>query len=129
MKVRDCNLRKVIECRDSDSVLSVARKLKRFKNRHIFVVKSGNPVGIVSTTDINNRLVAMGKDSKKTKASDIMTKKLMVKDPDDDLVPVYLEMLKRKIYSCPVVQKGKLKGVLDMKEVMNRIVRAKSGGF
>lgn len=127
MEVRNCNLRKTIYCRDSESALKVAKKLKSSGQRHIFVIKNKKVIGIISTTDINNRLVAMGKDPKKTMARDIMTRNVLIKNLSDDLVPVYLEMLRKKVYSCPVVSNGKLKGILDLKEAMNHIIKIKAG--
>lgn len=126
MKVKECNLRKVLSCDKNQSVFEVARILRESNERHIIVKDNENPVGIVSTTDINNRLVAEGKDSKKTKAQEIMTKEIMTEDSESPLGKVYFDMLKRNIFSCPIVEKGKLIGVLDMKEAMNQLVKEKS---
>ena len=73
MKIKDCDLRKVLDCDIGDSVINVAKKLKKNNERHIVVVDSGKPLGLISTTDICNRVVAESKDLNKTKAKDIMT--------------------------------------------------------
>jgi len=125
MEVKQCELRKALSCDEKDSVLEVAKKLKKNEERHIVVVSSGKPVGLISTTDMNNRVVAENKDAKKTKAKQIMTSPIMVKDVSDSLGRVYFDMLKSNVFSIPIVSKGKLKGVLDLKEAMNQLIRAK----
>jgi CBS domain-containing protein len=125
MKVEDCKLRKILECSLEDSVINVAKKLKDSRERHIIVTDKGNPKGIISTTDINNRVVAEGKDPKKTKAKEIMTATIKIIDIEEPIGKVYFDMVKSNIFSCPVVKNKKLQGVLDLKEALNIIVNNK----
>ena len=126
MNINFCSLRKSESCSKDDLVSDVARILRDKNVRNVLVLDDDKPIGIISVTDINNRVVAEGKDPKKTKAGEIMTRDLMVKDISDDLKPVYLDMLKKNIYSCAVIDKGKVKGMLDLKEAMNCIVKQKN---
>lgn len=121
-----CGLRGVESCSENDSALEVSRTLRDKKTRYLVVLEGEVPKGIISVTDINNRVVAEGKNPEKTKAKDIMTKSLMVKEVGEDLTQVYLEMLKRNIYSCVVTKKGNVLGMLDLKEAMNCIVKEKN---
>ncbi|MBR9705780.1 CBS domain-containing protein [Candidatus Pacearchaeota archaeon] len=125
LTIKDCKLREVISCDNTEDIVTVAKKLKNEKQRHIIVTEKDKPIGIISTTDINNRVVAENKDLKKTKAQSIMTSKILVKDINEDLVQTYLEMIKDNIFSCPVTTDEKLIGTLDLKEVMNHIVKLK----
>ena len=126
MEVKDCELREVVGIDEKESVLKVAKKLKENKERHIIVTKEDRPIGIISTTDINNRLVAEGKDANETKADQIMTKNIMTCDISDPLAKVYFKMLHKDIYSCPVVENGKLKATLDAKQAMNQLIKSKA---
>lgn len=126
MKIKECNLKKVISCDITDNAIDIAKKLRDNKERHIIVLEKQKPVGIISTTDINNKVVAENKDLKKTKAKDIMTSKILVKDINEEITPVYIEMIKENIFSCPVVCNGELKGSIDLKELMNSLVKLKA---
>ena len=118
-------MRKVISTEKNASILEVAKKLRRARERHIIVTESEKPIGIISTTDINNRVVAENKNPKETKAEEIMTSPIMSCDVEESLAKVYFEMLRENIFSCPVVKKGRLAGTLDLKEAMNHLIKAK----
>jgi CBS domain-containing protein len=125
MKVKDCKLRKTLSCDKNTSVLEVAKKLEKNKEKHLIVTNSEKPVGIITTTDITYRLVAKNKDPRKTKAKDIMTSSILVKDIKEPLSKAYVQMLKNNVLSCSVTQKGKLKGILELKEAMGKLVKLK----
>ncbi len=125
MRIKDCELREVISCDKSDNIVSVAKKLKQEKERHIIVTEKNKPVGIISTTDVNNRVVAENKNPQKTTANEIMTSPIMTQDIDEQLAKAYFEMLKSNVFSCPVTQKGKLVGALDLKTAMNHLIKNK----
>jgi len=123
MIIKNCNLIKVVSCDKKEGIVDVAKKLKRNKVRHIIVTDNNKPMGLISTTDINNRVVAMNKDLKKTKAEDVMTSPILTKDANDSLPQAYMEMIKANVFSCPITKNNKLIGVLDLKEAMNCIVK------
>ena len=126
MKVKDVALRGALSCDLEDSVYDVARKLREEKERHVVVTEDGKPVGIISTTDINNRLVAEGKDAKETKASEIMTSPIIVVGYiEESLAKIQVEMLKHNVFSCPVTDNGVLKGTLDLRDSMNLLSKEK----
>jgi len=123
MKVKDCELKETISCNKNESILAIAKLLKEKEHRHIIVTEDEKPIGIISTTDINNRVVAEDKDPKKTQAEEIMISEILVKDVDDELLPTYIDMIKKNIFSCPVTENGKLKGMLLLKEAMSNLAK------
>lgn len=125
MKLKDCKIRKVLECESSENILDIAKKLRDNKERHIIVTDKKFPIGIISTTDINNRVVAENKNLLKTKAKDIMTSPILVKDINEPTTMTYIEMIKNNTFSCPVTEDKKLIGTIDLKEIMNHIVKLK----
>ena len=125
MKLGACQIRHVKTCSADSSVFEVAKLLRDYQQRNIVVVGGTKPLGVISVSDVNNRVVAEGKDPKQTKAVDIMTVNLIVKESTEDLTPVYLEMIRRKVYSAVIVHKEKLVGMLDLKEAMNCLVKEK----
>lgn len=125
IKIKDCVIRKALTCDKEDLAITVARKLRDSKERHVIVLDFKKPTGIISTTDISNRIVAENKDPAKTKAKDMMTRNLMIRDIHDSLARAYIDMIKSSIYSCLVVDNGKIKGMLDLREAMNHLVKTK----
>jgi CBS domain-containing protein len=126
MELKECKIRKAISCQESENIVEVAKKLRDNKERHIIVTDNQeNPIGIISTTDMNNRVIAEAKDIKKTTAKQIMTSQIIVKDIHSDLVACYLEMVKSNTFSCPVTENKKLIGIIDLKEIMNHVIKLK----
>lgn len=126
MNVGTCALRKLITCSANDSVAKVAHMLRDARERNILVLEKEKPVGIISVSDIAYRLVAEDKDSSDTPAKAIMTKKIMIKDASEDLTPTYMEMIKANNYGCVIMEKNHVKGMLDLKEAMNCLVKLKA---
>lgn len=124
MKIKDCKLRDVLECDKGKNIVGVAKELRDKKHRHIIVTEKGKPEGIISTTDINNKVVAENKDLEKTKAKDIMTSPIISKDINEPLSQTYIEMIRENLFSCPVTKSGKLIGTLDMKEATQKLVHS-----
>lgn len=114
-KIKDCQIEKAITCEKEDSIMKVAKILANNNSKHIIVVDKQKPIGIISVTDINSKLVAKGKSSRTTKAKEIMSKKLLSKETKDNLNDIYKEMIERKIYSIPITEKGVLKGTINLR--------------
>ncbi len=121
MEVGKLKLTEILTCQEDASIVEVARILMKNRQRHLIVLKSKKPVGIISITDINNRVVAAGKDIKKTTAKEAMTHSLAIFDSKEDVCTVYLEMIKRGLYSCPVTSKGELSGIIELKEIASHV--------
>ena len=126
MNVGTCALRILITCSANDSVAKVAHMLRDAGERHILVLDKEKPIGIISVSDIAYRLVAEDKDAGDTPAKAIMTKKIMTKNASDPLTQTYMEMIKSNHYSCVIVEKNRVKGMLDLKEAMNCLVKLKA---
>ena len=127
--VKSCVLVKAVSVDENDSVIEVAKKLHEFQERRIIVVdKKKFPVGIISVIDINDRVVARGKDLKKTKAKDIMSYPLnLVIDINESIEGVAKKMVLRDNYYCPVIDKGVLKGLITYVKLMNCLKNGKIG--
>lgn len=121
MKIKECKLNKILNCDKEKNIVNVAKLLNTKNERHCIITDKKNPIGIISITDIANRLVAKGKDPKTTKAKDIMTHPIKTIDSGKKLTDAYIEMMKERIYAFPVVEKNKLKGILEFKEVIKNL--------
>jgi len=101
-------------CREEDNVLEVSQILRDTQRRHLVVLDSEDkPVGVISTIDINNRVVAEEKNSKEMKAKDIMTGDIKFISVDDTYEKAFTIMTDLGTYSIPVVSHGKMLGLLE----------------
>jgi len=125
--IKSCKLLKAVTVNENDSAVEVAKKLHAFQERRIIVVNKKNvPIGIISVLDINDRVVAKGKDIKKTKAKDIMSYPInLIVNINDSAEEVAKKMIARDNYYCPVVEKGILKGLVNYANIINCLKNGK----
>ncbi len=123
MLVKNCTLIKPLSCSTETNAVEVAKILRDNRQRRIIVVDENEaPIGIISTTDINNRVVAENKDASKLKAKDIMTSPIfLVCDLNDSLNDIFRKMVQHESFFCPVTKDKKLYGVLTYGELMKRV--------
>ena len=121
------DISEAIVCRENDTALEVSRILRDVQRRHLIVLDSKDaPIGIISTVDLNNRVLAEEISPKEKNAKDIMTKSLISVSLDDTYEKAFQIMAKLGTNSIPVVEKGKLKGMLEFVKAMKRAAQ-KSG--
>ncbi len=123
MLVKNCTLIKPLCCNEDDSVVKAAKILRKNKQRRLIVInKEKEPVGIISTTDLSNRVVAENRLPETLKAKDIMTAPIyLVCDIKDSLDMLYEKMLKHKSFFVPVTKNKKLFGIITYGEIIKRI--------
>ena len=115
-------------CKEKDTVLEVSKILRDTQSRHIIIVNENlKPVGIISTVDINNRVVAEGKNASSLKALDIMTKPIETVELDSDYNEAYRKMIGKGTYSIPVTKDGKLIGLLGFNQLFSKISEKNKG--
>lgn len=125
--LKSCKFIKPVIVKETDTVLNVAQKIKSFQERRVFVVNSKKfPVGVISLVDINDRVVALGKDSKKTKAKEIMSYPIrLVLDIRETLEGAAKKMILKDNYYCPVVDKSTFKGLVTYASLINSLKNGK----
>jgi len=120
--LKECTLLEALQCKEEDTLVTVAKKLREYAVRYIYVMNAQEQLaGVISMSDINNRVAAEGKDPKLFKAKDIMTKNIKVYDDEMDEREAYKQCVQAKLTACPVVSKGKLVGVVTVQELLNRM--------
>ena len=125
--LKECTLIEPLMVKETENVVVVAQKLREHLIRHIYVVNdNGHPVGVISTTDINNRVVAEGKNPTTLKAKDIMTKPIASFDETTEERSVYKECIKSKIATCPVTRNGKLFAMVTIEELLRKITQVEN---
>lgn len=120
MNVSACTLIEPLFCSEDTLLPQVAKLLRDHRQRRILIVnKKQEPIGIISTTDMNNRVIAQDKDASKLCAKDIMSSPLhLICTLNDKITEVFQQMKGQHSYYCPVTQNGKLYGILTYGELM-----------
>jgi|SRR5581483_2639802 CBS domain-containing protein len=122
MKVSDILRKKpseVFTIRPEQSLLDACQLLAS-KNVGALVVVDDHhtPVGIVSERDIVRQLATRAASPKSLKVGNVMTKELLIALPDDDIAYVSNTMTHKRIRHLPVLQDGKLVGIVSIGDVV-----------
>jgi len=130
LKVEDVMVEDVISVPEKAMVREAAELMNRHEIGCLIVVKNGKPVGIVTETDMVKRVILGPVDPEKTKVRKIMSKPLVVVSPQMNLDEASKVMRKRKIKKLPVIERGRLVGlvtttdIVRSPEVMKMMIRA-----
>jgi CBS domain-containing protein len=81
------------------------------------IVEGERLVGTVTDRDIVTRVVAEGKDPKTTSVKEIATKDVVTVDPGQELGEALRLMAQHQVRRLPVVEGGRLVGVLAQADV------------
>jgi CBS domain-containing protein len=94
-----------------------AKKMKEADAGMIPVMDNGNLLGTVTDRDIALRVVAEGKDPQSTTVGEIASRDIVTVQPDDDLDDALQKMAKHQVRRLPVVEDGRLIGVVAQADV------------
>ncbi len=101
------------------TVPKAARIMLENKITALPVVDKGRLVGILTNTDVMRFLLeGYGELKKKILVSECMTYEVVTIDPDSSLLQAHELMGTRRIRSLPVVEDGKLKGIVTRTDLM-----------
>jgi CBS domain-containing protein len=99
-----------------DSIRAAAERMWRQQTGSLVITDDGRLAGIITERDLL-RAVAFGADPDKTTVDDAMTTDVYTVSPDMPLQDAAREMATRWIRHLPVVEAGKLLGVVSMRDV------------
>jgi signal-transduction protein with cAMP-binding, CBS, and nucleotidyltransferase domain len=112
IKIKEIMTKPAIKINYNVSVQTAAKEMVKHRIGSIVVVKNKSPIGIITEADLNKKIVAPGKDPKKTKAVEIMSSPIVFANPDNDIEVAVKKMEKHKVKRLPVVERGKIVGVI-----------------
>lgn len=112
----------VVTIRPDQNLRDVVALLAKQKIGALVVVDvSGKPVGIITERDII-RAASARDNFFNSRVDAVMTKDVVVGSPEDDLKSVQLTMARRKFRHLPVVEQGKLCGIVSITDLIQAIV-------
>ncbi len=116
MQVRDVMTQAAVTESPQDSIRSAAERMWRQQTGSLVITEDGRLAGIITERDLL-RAVALGADPDKTTVDDAMTAEVYTVPPGMPLQEAAREMATRWIRHLPVVEAGRLLGVVSMRDV------------
>ncbi|HUP61166.1 MAG TPA: CBS domain-containing protein [Thermoanaerobaculia bacterium] len=101
--------------------LSVRNAAQTMSERNIgaaAVVEAGKLAGIFSERDLMARVVAKGLNPDDTPVGTVMSKELVVADPNDAVDDALQKMYSIRARHLPVVENGKLVGMISIRDLL-----------
>lgn len=123
IKVTDWMTKDVKTVTKDDSVQEASKRMKEINGGSLIVLDNEKAIGIITERDVSQKLVAEDKSPSGTKVEEIMTANLISASPDDSIMEVSKRMNLAKIKKMPIMQDGKLVGILTTTDLM-RVMKA-----
>jgi len=133
VKVKNYMSPQVLSIGQETSFIEAMEKMEQHQIRHLLVMDGRNLAGIITLTDLyrvspspatalsNFELLYL---LDKLTVKQIMTKKLVLIDPDETIKTAAGKMLANNISCLPVVKEGKLAGILTETDVLRAMMDA-----
>jgi CBS domain-containing protein len=125
MKVRDLLKDAVVSCREDEPLECAVAKMYATNVGSVVVVdRAGHPVGIVTERDVV-RFLAQEVDFK-TPLGQVARKSLITVSPEDSTLSAAVKMIENNIRHVPVVEGGRLVGVISIRDVLRALLTAEA---
>lgn len=109
----------VITARPDDDIIDVAKTLRKNRIGAVLITDAeGSLVGLTSERDIVMGMAEYGADAITRPVSDVMSTKLVVCEPHNDMVFVMACMTDRRVRHLPVMDNNKLVGIISIGDVV-----------
>ncbi|MEI8314878.1 MAG: CBS domain-containing protein [Verrucomicrobiota bacterium] len=100
-----------------------ALELMATKNIGALVVTNNDQVvGIFSERDYARKVILLGRASKTTLVSELMTRDVLYISPDDTIANCMALMTTKRLRHLPVLENGKLVGIVSIGDVVKAII-------
>ncbi len=121
MKIREVMTDNVIKIHPDESVAVAARTLTHYNIGILPVCGNGGDIcGLVTDRDLVTRCLASGRQPENTRVREVMTANVVSAKPDMDTGAAAHLMGRQQIRRLPVVENGKLCGMVSLGDLANR---------
>ena len=120
VKVEDVMSSPVLTIKDTDSVLSAAKLMKKSEVGCVVIVdKAEKPIGLITERDVVRRVAALDLLPSKVQASKSMTKPPAVIEASANVTDAARKMKEMKVRRLVVLQGGKLTGIITSNDIVD----------
>lgn len=121
MKLREIMTNTVVRINPEESVAVAARTLARYNIGALPVCGGdGRLCGVVTDRDLVTRCIAAGRQPGSTRVAEVMTTNVVSARPDMDTGAAAHLMGRQQIRRLPVVENGRLCGMVSLGDLANR---------
>ncbi len=106
----------------SDTVFEALKSLAQYGVGAMVVMDQGVLVGVISERDYTRKIALQGKNSKETTVAEIMTREVVTVTPQTGTRACMALMSRKKIRHLPVVDGGKVLGMISIRDIMDDII-------
>ena len=111
-------VKSVVTAKSNDSIAHVAEIMNKHEIGCVIIVDKGTPVGVVTERDMIKRVVSRSRIYKKKRVAEIMSEPLIEASPEMLAGDAARLMLKRNIKKLPIVEDGKLLGLVTLTDLI-----------
>jgi CBS domain-containing protein len=104
------------------SVFEAISLMTRHNIGALFVVEESKLLGVISERDYTRKVILKQRSSQTTKVVEIMEKKILIVHPTDNADTCLSIMTENRIRHLPVVEHGKILGVVSMGDIVKAII-------
>jgi len=117
MIVKDIMNKNAVTSKSDATIKDVSKIMSSHHIGSLVVVENEKIVGIITSGNII-KAIASGKNPDLTTVEELMTKKVITIEPDKDIKEAVDLMIQHKIKKLPIVQNGKLVGIVTASDIM-----------
>ena len=117
LRIEDVMVKEVITIDEASTVKQAANTMNKYEIGCLIVTRNRKAVGILTERDLLKRVVSQGKSATRTKVSTVMSKPIIVVEPNMDLEEAARLMFKLKVKKLPVVDRGRLVGLVTLTDI------------
>jgi CBS domain-containing protein len=106
---------------EAETVFEAVKQMVELNTGCLLVTEEEEIRGIVTERDYLRGIVLAGRTSRTTRVREIMTSRIVVVQPDTSVEEAMAIMTDRRIRHLPVVEKGKLAGLVSIGDLVKQI--------
>ncbi len=113
----------LIHVRSGDMVVEALRRMRENRVRSVLVIDDGVLVGIITQGDCAIKVLLPGLDARQTPVRQVMTRDPVTVTRDEPLESCMAMMAGRGFRHLPVLEAGRVVGVISIGDVVKDIIR------
>jgi len=117
VSVREAMTEKVLTITPTATVAQAARVMAERGVGSIVVAKGNKPVGILTERDLLMKVVAADAKPSTIRVGKVMSSPVLTVSPEVEITDAARTMIKNKIRRLPVVEKGRLVGIITASDI------------
>jgi len=115
--VRDVMNKKILTLDVNKNIKNAAELMNKIRQYEVVITKNNKPIGIVTDSDIIKKVVAKNLKPSSVKIKKLMRGPLVTVHTDETVLDASRKMKRNSIKRLPVVEHGKLVGMLTLSEI------------